>query len=328
MGASARASFHSLERELEKLDSVLVHVPGDHGRGPRGEHDGLSDGSYEEGLSNRQQISGTRPRPGSRSDLSLVKLVVEHQQAPSPQLLDRIFDRSRGLIASLAVRFRGQGESLEDLRQVGCIGLLKAVERFKLERGVDFSTFAAVTIAGEIKRHLRDRCVVLKTPRHLLEVKSLVARAREELSQELGRYPTLADVAAAIGTSQDTVLKSLQADRAHRTVSCSDIREDDEDSLARGLNNLLGAVEPGFEEVENRVALERAQSSLTPQERVLLHLRFRQGLSQMETARILGVSQARVSRWLKKTLDRLRGAMDDGARAFRDRQDRSTPTKG
>lgn len=256
-----------------------------------------------------------RPATEKRSKVGDLELIVRYRQAPSPALQEQIYLRYRGLIQYLAVKFVGRGEAMDDLRQVASIGLLKAVERFDVERGCEFVSFATPTIVGEIKRHLRDRSSLLRAPRHLTEVKNAAAAASEKLTHELGRSPTVAELAAVTAIAKETLLLSQEADAACRTVSLDWSQEGEDDSAVRNLHVFLGAVDLGYGEVEDQVALERALVELTLRERVVVYLRFHHCLSQAETAHFLGVSQMQISRLQKRATLRLKETLTEGTRS-------------
>jgi RNA polymerase sigma-B factor len=225
---------------------------------------------------------------------------------------DRLVTSHLGLAHQLARRFGNRGEAHDDLVQVACLALVKAAERFDPERGVMFTTFAAASIIGELKRHFRDRGWAVRAPRRLQELLLEIGRNVERLNQELGRAPTVAELAAAVGASEDDVLEALEAGQSYRTSSL-----DARDREGQCMADSLGAEDGGFNHVENHSALAQAMAGLSQRDRSIVQLRFVEGLSQSEIAARMGVSQMQISRLLAASLRRLRagiGARDEPAR--------------
>jgi RNA polymerase sigma-B factor len=215
------------------------------------------------------------------------------------------------LARSLARRYAGKGEPLEDLEQVASLGLLKAIDRFDVSRDVRFATFAVPTIAGELKRHFRDRGWMLRVPRDVQELSARVTRCREVLTREHGRSPTVAEVATALGESDERILDAVRAADAYRTMSL-------DEPLGGGEGGVLDAV--GGEDEELARAEERAMlcvglETLGPREREILHLRYHEGMTQREIARAVGVSQMHVSRLIRRSVDAMRETIAPVARA-------------
>jgi RNA polymerase sigma-B factor len=219
-------------------------------------------------------------------------------------------ERMLPLARSLARRYAGKGEPLDDLEQVASLGLLKAIDRFDVSRNVRFSTFAVPTIAGELKRHFRDRGWMLRVPREVQELSARVSRSREALARELGRSPTVEEVARAIDSSVEQVLDALCAADAYR------IRSLDE-PLVEGAGPLdaIGGDDDGFERAEHRVLLRCGLDELGAREREILRLRFCEGLTQREIARAVGVSQMHVSRLIQRSIARMRDSIEPVATA-------------
>jgi RNA polymerase sigma-B factor len=189
--------------------------------------------------------------------------------------------------------------------QVATIGLIKAVDRFDPERGVEFATFATPTIAGEIKRHFRDRAWAVRVPRKLQEQKAVVSRATTDLFQTLGRSPTVTELAASTSLSEEQVLESLEI-QAYTTVSLDAEPTRDAPALGTSLGEVLGGLDAALEKVEYREALRPMLEKLGERERQILLLRFFSGMTQSEIASEIGISQMHVSRLLARTLARLR----------------------
>ena len=215
---------------------------------------------------------------------------------------DEMVTAHLGLARHLARRFANRGEPYDDLFQVASVGLVKAALRFDPNRGVKFSTFAAQTILGELKRHLRDRGWAVKAPRRLQELYLELTPAVETLSQELGRSPTVRELASAIGSDEESVLEAMEAGHGYRTSS---IDASDRSGLDAP-SETLGDVDPHFGKVEDRLLLKKAMAALPERERSIVQMRFYDGLTQHEIAVRIGVSQMHVSRLLASTVERLR----------------------
>lgn len=224
----------------------------------------------------------------------------DHDERARAALIERMMP----LVRSLARRYANRGEPLDDLEQVGYVGLIKAVDRFDLDRELRFSTFAVPTILGEIKRHFRDRAWSVRVSRGLQELSARVAREVDRLSTKLGRSPTVEDIAEATGTTPEQVLEALQGAQAYSTVPLEEPLGDDGEPVAR-----IGAEDLGFAAAERRVELGRGLELLSERERRILLLRFFGGLTQREIAERVGISQMHVSRLLRRSLERMAEAM-------------------
>lgn len=211
------------------------------------------------------------------------------------------------LVHYLARRFRERGEPHDDLVQVGTIGLIKAVDRFDPDRGVEFSTYATPTVVGEIKRHFRDKGWSVRVPRRLQEMRMAIGKATAELSQSLGRSPTVRELAAHLEVSEDDVLDGIESAQAYSTLSIDGSGSDADDAPA--LMDTLGTDDSALENVEYRETLRPLLAALPERERQIILLRFFHNKTQSEIADEVGVSQMHVSRLLVKSLGTLRGAM-------------------
>jgi len=217
---------------------------------------------------------------------------------------DQLVEMHLPLVEYLARRFRNRGEPLDDLIQVATIGLIKSVDRFDLERGVEFSTYATPTIVGEIKRHFRDKGWAIRVPRRLQELKLSLTKATSELSQKLGRSPTVAELAGHLGMSEEEVLEGLESANAYSAVSLDAPDGGDEDAPA--VADSLGITDEALEGVEYRESLKPLLEKLPAREKRILMLRFFGNMTQSQIAAELGISQMHVSRLLARTLAQLR----------------------
>jgi RNA polymerase sigma-B factor len=220
------------------------------------------------------------------------------------RLRDELVEQHLPLVEYLARRFRNRGEPLDDLVQVATIGLIKSVDRFDLERGVEFSTYATPTIVGEIKRHFRDKGWAIRVPRRLQELKLSLTKATSELSQKNGRSPTVAELAHHLGLSEEEILEGLESANAYSAVSLDAPDGGDDDSPS--VSDSLGITDDALEGVEYRESLKPLLEKLPAREKKILLLRFFGGMTQSQIAGELGISQMHVSRLLARTLTQLR----------------------
>ena len=233
------------------------------------------------------------------------QLVTLDDSDPARQRVrDELVEMHLPLVQYLARRFRNRGEPLDDLVQVATIGLIKSVDRFDLERGVEFSTYATPTIVGEIKRHFRDKGWAIRVPRRLQELKLSLAKATSELSQKNGRAPTVAELAQHLGMSEEDILEGLESANAYSAVSLDAPDAGDDDSPA--VADSLGTTDESLEGVEYRESLKPLLENLAPREKKILLLRFFGNMTQSQIAAELGISQMHVSRLLARTLAQLR----------------------
>ena len=222
---------------------------------------------------------------------------------------DELVARFQPLAEYFARRFAGRGEPIEDLNQVASIGLLSAIDRFDPTREVRFATYAAATILGELKRHLRDKAWAVKVPRPLQELGLRITQLVPQLSQELGRSPTIQELADRLEATPEDVLEAKDAAQAYSTASL------DAPIGEEGLSPLetIGGSDPSLELIERWTAIAPAIKDLSDRERRVLYLRFFSEMTQSEIAEEIGVSQMHVSRILSHTLERLRAAAADPA---------------
>jgi len=246
---------------------------------------------------------------GRERELIAVMASVPEDDPAHRRARDELVTLHLPLVQFLARRFRDRGEPLEDLVQVGTIGLIKAVDRFDPQRGVEFSTYATPTIVGEIKRHFRDKGWAIRVPRRLQELRISLGQATAELSQKSGRAPTVAELATHLGISEDEVIEGLEGAQAYSTTSLdAQVGGDDGDGAA-SLVDRLGSDDLDLEAVEYRESLKPLLAALPSRERRILALRFFHGMTQSEIADEVGISQMHVSRLLAKSLATLREGM-------------------
>ena len=235
-------------------------------------------------------------------------LLRRYHRTQDPVLRDQLFERWLPLARQLARRYGRSTEPFEDLLQVASIGLLKALKGYDPDRGKAFSSYAVPTIMGELKRHFRDRTWSVRMPRSLQELAMKVEDARERLSSELGRSPSIDEVAAATGATAEDVLEAMQAGDAYHATSLDAHRSEDDDDFSLG--DLLGGVDDGFQLAEHRALLTSVLAELDDRDREIIRLRFEEDMTQHEIAAIVGVSQMQVSRLLRRSLGILRMAAE------------------
>jgi RNA polymerase sigma-B factor len=214
---------------------------------------------------------------------------------------DEVAARMLPLARSLARRYANKGEPLDDLEQVACVGLIKAIDRFDLTREVRFATYAVPTIAGELKRHFRDRGWMMRVPREIQELSGKIGVVRERLVHDLARSPSVAELARATGADEDRVVEALAAAEAYRTLSLDQPFQD-----GTGPLEAIGDDDLGFERAEARAMLAEGLHELPPREREIVRLRYFEGLTQREIAEQVGISQMHVSRLIRRTVQQLR----------------------
>ncbi|MEU6245137.1 RNA polymerase sigma factor SigF [Streptomyces sp. NPDC047024] len=218
---------------------------------------------------------------------------------------DTLIELNLPLVRYAAARFRSRNEPMEDIVQVGTIGLIKAIDRFDCERGVEFPTFAMPTVVGEIKRFFRDTSWSVRVPRRLQELRLALTKASDELSQRLDRSPTVPELAAALGVSEEDVVDGLAVGNAY-TASSLDSPAPEDDGGEGSLADRLGYEDTALEGVEYRESLKPLLAKLPPRERRIIMLRFFANMTQSQIGEEVGISQMHVSRLLTRTLSQLR----------------------
>jgi RNA polymerase sigma-B factor len=251
-----------------------------------------------------------RTRPGDarrpRADRALFERYLERRDPGDREML---VERFLPLARALARRYQRTGEPFDDLFQVACLGLVKAIDRFDLNRDVAFSTYAMPTMVGEIRRYLRDRTWSVRVPRGLQELTLRVHKNVVELASDLHRQPTVAEIAHAAAATQEQVLDALQASGAYRATSLQTPRAGEDDACDT-LGDTVASTEQGFGLAEDRATLAQLLRAITPREREVLHLRFEDNLTQRQIGQRIGVSQMQTSRIIRHAIARLRTAAD------------------
>src|SRR5438477_7668688 len=233
---------------------------------------------------------------------------------------EQLIEQYLSLVRSLARRYAYRGEQLDDLIQIGCIGLIKAIDRFDVNRGVELTTYATPNIIGEIKRHFRDKGWSVRVPRGLQELNVQLSRIVEELTVQLGRSPTIPELAEAAGAQEEEVLEALESGRAYSSLSLSSTTSGDGEETLDPLES-IGTEEHQYEVSEDRAVLAPGFKALDERERMILQLRFFEGLTQSQIAQQVGISQMHVSRLIRRSLEKIRDEIDpDGESIARRRR--------
>ncbi len=229
------------------------------------------------------------------------------RETGDPAVRDELISLNIHLVEYLVRKFYNRGEPLEDLLQVGYIGLIKAVDRYDIERGVEFSTYATPTIVGELKRYFRDKGWAIRIPRRLQMRDLELNQAIDLLTQELMRSPTLREIADYLDISLEEVVETLESSYATNYLSLDNVYPDSQEDHGFCLLDYLGDEDDDYSLAEDRDTLARVISRLTEREQKVIYMRFFHGMTQIEIAQELGISQMHVSRLLRKILDKMRG---------------------
>ncbi len=242
------------------------------------------------------------------NDMQLSPLLAQYALSPTPELMAQLVEGCLPLCRHIARRFSGQGVETEDLEQVAAMALMKAIERFEPERGLKFTTYATPTIAGEVRNYIRDKGAAMRISRDSRSQLYRMQKIQDRLTQELQREPSIRELAQAMGLTPEELLSLLDQRESSNVASLSSTTSAEDD--AQLLEEKLGSMDQGFEQVELREWMQWVFRQVNPTEKKLLELRFIHRLGQRETARHLGVSQMQVSRMERRILARLREMSD------------------
>ena len=242
------------------------------------------------------------------------ELLRRYHEQGDLQAREQLIEQYMSLVRSLARRYSYRGEQLEDLVQIGAIGLIKAIDRFDLERGVELTTYATPNIIGEIKRHFRDKGWSVRVPRGLQELNVQLSRLIEQLTVQLGRSPTIGELAKASDSTEEEVLEALESGRAYSSLSLSTGGGQEDGEELDPLES-LGSEEPRYEVSEHLAMLAPGFRALDERERRILHLRFFEGLTQSQIAQQVGISQMHVSRLIRRSLEKIRAEIAEDKEA-------------
>jgi RNA polymerase sigma-B factor len=260
-----------------------------------------------------EPVSGRMPRPARSASAPTTsraqrnREMFERYRDPGGCVdRDTLIERFLPLARQIARRYQRPEEPFDDIFQVACFGLVKAVDRFDVTRGIAFSSCAVPTIHGEIKRHFRDRTWAVRVPRDLQDLSLRVERVVGELTRDLGQQPSVDDVALALGVEPEAVLEAMQASSAYRATSLDMPRGGGHEEPGTTLGDTIGRTEEGFDRAEQRALLSELMCSLTLRERNVIRLRFELDLTQAQIGERIGVSQMQVSRILRQSVARMR----------------------
>lgn len=237
------------------------------------------------------------------------ELFRRYKQDGDGEARDQLIVSHLNLVRFLASKFKNRGESLEDLVQVGTIGLIKAIDRFDPDRGLEFTTYATPTIMGEIKRHFRDKGWSVRVPRRLQELSAKVNQASDELTNQLQRSPSVAEIADRLGTTVDEVLEAMESSSAYSSVPLEGGGSSDDDESPSVIDHYV-TEDADLAASDDRIVLEDAIADFSPREQDVIRMRFVDGLTQVEIAERMGISQVQVSRLLRRTLRRIQDKID------------------
>ncbi len=231
-------------------------------------------------------------------------LLRRYHEEGDLQAREKLIEQYMSLVRSLARRYAYRGEQLDDLIQIGAIGLIKAIDRFDIDRGVELTTYATPNIIGEIKRHFRDKGWAVRVPRGLQELNVQLSKLMEQLTVQLSRSPTIPELAKAAGVEEELVLEALESGRAYTALSLSVGGGGDDDDIDP--LDSLGTEELQYAVSEDRAVLAPGFRALDERERMILQLRFFDGLTQSQIAQQIGISQMHVSRLIRRSLEKIR----------------------
>jgi RNA polymerase sigma-B factor len=234
------------------------------------------------------------------------ELLRRYHEGGDASAREALVQRHLPLVRSLARRYAGRGESLEDIEQVGAIGLIKAIDRYELSREVALTTYATPNVVGEIKRHFRDKGWAIRVPRALQELNGKMGPTIERLTARLGRSPSIAEIAQEFQTTPEQVLEAMEAGSAYAPQSLS--AGPDGDTELDPMET-IGTEDVEFARTDERTSLEPALAALPDREQLILKLRFEEGLTQTQIAEKIGISQMHVSRLIRRSLERMRAQL-------------------
>jgi RNA polymerase sigma-B factor len=251
----------------------------------------------------------SRPHPGPLSDEEVLELINKFQKDGDEGAQEQLVNHFKDLVETLAYKFARGSEPYEDLIQVGMIGLLASLRRYDPSLGRSFEGFAVPTIVGEIKRHIRDKTWSVHVPRRIKELGPRIKSAVEELTTQLQRSPQVEEIAKYLGVSAEEVLEAMEMGRSYNAVSVDHPIEATSDGSQVTLLDLVGSEDAGYDQIDQKLLLEKVFSVLTQREKEILQMTFFENLSQKQAGEQLGISQMHVSRLQRRALQKLREAI-------------------
>lgn len=265
----------------------------------------------------RRRLLSSKPPKGTLAwDKERTRALFEqYKEHGDEEARETLIMSHLNLVRFLASKFKNRGEPLDDLIQVGTLGLIKAIDRFEPARGLEFTTFATPTILGEIKRHFRDKGWSVRVPRRLQELSAKVNQTSEELTKKLQRSPSVEEIAKELDVSVDEVLEAMESSSAYSSVPLEGGSQGGEDDAPSVIDH-YATEDEGLLTADDRMIIDEAISEFSPREQEVIRMRFVEGLTQVEIAERLGVSQVQVSRLLRRTLQKVQEKVDpEGLRA-------------
>ena len=264
----------------------------------------------EERRAARRRLSARAPKGKLAWDKERTReLFRRYKEEGDEEAREQLIVSHLNLVRFLASKFKNRGEPLDDLIQVGTIGLIKAIDRFDPSRGLEFTTFATPTILGEIKRHFRDKGWSVRVPRRLQELSAKVNQVTDELTKELQRSPSVEEIANALGTSVDEVLEAMESSSAYSSVPLEGTGSKSDDDAPSVIDHYITEDE-NLASSDYRMVIEDAIRDFSPREQDIIRMRFIEGMTQVEIAKKLGISQVQVSRLLRRTLKKIQEKID------------------
>lgn len=259
----------------------------------------------------RTQLPLKKSKRSIRDKQKTKELFKRYKETGDEQAREQLVLAHLNLARFLASKFKNRGESLDDLVQVATIGLIKAIDRFDISRGLEFTTFATPTIMGEIKRHFRDKGWSVRVPRRLQELSAKVTQVSDKLTEKLQRSPSVDEIAQSLGVSVDEVLEAMESAHAYTSVSLDVPQGDDDDGTQSStVIDKYALVDEDLESSDDRIVLEQAIKDFSEREQQIIRMRFLEGFTQVEIAQKLQISQVQVSRLLRKTLQKFQEKLD------------------
>lgn len=238
------------------------------------------------------------------------KLFAQYKETKDPEVRDQLIVSHLNLVRFLASKFKNRGEPLDDLIQVGTIGLIKAIDRFEPDRGLEFTTYATPTIMGEIKRHFRDKGWSVRVPRRLQELSSKINQVTDDLTKELQRSPSIEEIAQRLDTNVEEVLEAMESSSAYSSVPLEEGGSGADGDETPSIIDQYVTEDEDLAGSDDRIVLEEAIRDFSPREQEIIRMRFVEGLTQVEIAEKLNISQVQVSRLLRRTLKRIQEKID------------------
>lgn len=275
----------------------------------KGAHEGAATVSAAEASAARRRLRrASKGKPAWDKERTR-ELFRRYKEEGDEEAREQLIVSHINLVRYIAAKFKNRGEPLDDLIQVGTIGLIKAIDRFDPSRGLEFTTYATPTIMGEIKRHFRDKGWTIRVPRRLQELSAKVNSATDELTARLQRSPSIEEVAEYLGTTADEVLEAMESSSAYSSVPL-EAQGGNEDDDAPSVIDRYASVDGDLEASDDRIVLEEVIGEFPEADQQAIRMRFIDGMTQVEIAKRLGISQVQVSRMLRRALRRIQDKID------------------